>query len=48
MAQSALGELLQKHEAKSKSVGLFTFGSWDLVTWVINRVTVLIITYNPH
>ena len=24
MAQSALGELLHKHEAKSKSVGLFT------------------------
>ena len=23
-------------------------GSWDLVTWVINKVTIAIITYNPN
>ena len=23
-------------------------GSWDLVTGVINKVTILIITYNPN
>ena len=23
-------------------------GSWDLVTWDINKVTILILTYNPY
>ena len=27
---------------------LYLKGSWDLVTRVINKVTILIITYNPN
>ena len=39
---------LRRESRKPTRLQLLLGGSWDLVTGVINRVTIVIITYNPN